>query len=118
MFTLATIGFVLKRAAFFVVDNWKIVLAALVLLVAGVWLYRACNRPPKLDERAIQKAQDAIAKRDRDKMLEVLAESDTREAEIDSTIKQIEIDREKAKKNYTGLSNDDLAAELERRSKQ
>lgn len=93
-------------------------LAVLVLLVAVVFTYRSCSKPAKLDEAAIQKAQNAIAENDRRKMIEVLAESDTKEAEIDSTIKQIEIDRERAKKNYIDKTNAELAAELERRARQ
>ena len=75
-------------------------LAVLVLLVAVVFTYRSCSKPAKLDEAAIQKAQNAIAENDRRKMIEVLAEIDTKEAEIDSTLKQIEIDRERAKNDY------------------
>jgi hypothetical protein len=82
-----------------------------------VLIWRACNKPPRLNEKQIQKAQDAIAKQEREEMLEVLAESDTAEDAIDSNIKQIELDREAAKQNYTGLSNDELATELERRAK-
>ena len=93
-------------------------LAVLVLLIAIVATYRSCSRPAKLDEAAIQKAQNAIAENDRRKMIEVLAESDTKEAEIDSTIKQIEMDRERAKKNYIDKTNAELAAELERRARQ
>lgn len=93
-------------------------LAVLVLLIAIVFTQRSCSRPAKLDEAAIQKAQNAIAENDRRKMIEVLAESDTKEAEIDSTLKQIEMDRERAKKNYTDKTNAELAAELERRAKQ
>ena len=118
MAIFATIWWFLKRVFWFCIDNWKVVLPAVVLLIGVIWLYRACNRPPKLDEKAIQKAQQAIAENDRKKMLEVLAESDTAEDAIDSNIKQIELDREAAKKNYTGLSNDELAAELERRAKE
>lgn len=93
-------------------------LAVLVLLIAIVFTYRSCSRPAKLDEAAIQKAQNAIAENDRRKMIEVLAEIDTKEAEIDSTIKQIEMDRERAKKNYIDKTNAELAAELERRARQ
>lgn len=118
MAVLATIGWFLKRVFWFVIDNWKVVLPVVLVLVASIWLYRACSRPPKLDEKAIQKAQQAIAEQDRKAMVEILAESDTKEAEIDSNLKQIELDREAAKKNYTGLSNEQLGAELERRAKE
>jgi len=92
-----------------------IVLLLVVLVTLGLFLRSCLNRKPKLDEQAIQKAQNAIAENDRKQMLEVLAESDTKEAEIDSTIKQIEMDREAAKKSYADKSNEELAAELERR---
>ena len=118
MITLGAIGFIFKRAFYFVIDNWQIVLAVIVLAILGLWLRSCLSRPPKLDEKAIQKAQQAIAVQDREKMIEVLAESDTREDEIDSNIKAIENARENAKKNYTGLRNEDLAAELERRAKE
>lgn len=106
-------GFVKLHARYFGIG-----LAVLVLLIAIVFTYRSCSRPAKLDEAAIQKAQNAIAENDRRKMIEVLAESDTKEAEIDSTLKQIEIDRERAKKNYIDKTNAELAAELERRARQ
>lgn len=118
MITIATITFFFKRAFYFIVDHWKIIVPAVVLIVVVGFVYRACNRPPKLDEKAIAEAQKAIAKQDREEMVKILAESDTKEAEIDSNIKAIEQAREDAKKNYTGLSNDELAAELERRAKQ
>jgi hypothetical protein len=93
----------------------------LLLILVAFGGYKACkwlNPPPKLDEKAIKKAQDAIAKQDRKEMLEILAESDTKEDEIDASVDQIEQKREEAKQNYTGLTNDELAAELEKRAKE
>lgn len=118
MITLAAIGFFFKRLFWLVVDHWKLFLAAVVLIVVVSLVYRACSRPPKLDEKAIQKAQTAIAKQDREEMIKILAESDTKEDEIDSNIKAIENARDQAKKNYTGKSNDELAEELNRRAQQ
>lgn len=89
--------------------------AIIIIVVVGLWLRSCFNRPAKLNEQQIQKAQQAIAKRDRAEMERILAESDTAEAEIDSNLKQIEIDREAARRNYNGWSNEELAAELERR---
>lgn len=86
-----------------------------VLIIAGLWIRSCVNKPPRLNEQQIQKAQQAIAKQEREEMLEVLAESDTAEDAIDSSLKQIEIDKEAAKRSYSGFSNDELAAELERR---
>ena len=57
--------FILKRFVWFIKDNilphWKIVVPAIVLLIALVFFVRWWNRPPKLDEKAIQTAQKAIA---------------------------------------------------------
>jgi hypothetical protein len=95
-----------------------VVLFAIVLLVGGLWLRSCFKKTPKLDEKAILKAQTAIAEQDHKKMVEVLAESDTKEDEVDSNIKAIENAREQAKKNYADKSNEELAAELEKRLQQ
>lgn len=118
MITIAAIKFFLKRFIYYPLkDHWRIIVPAIVLIIAGVWFYRACGpKPAKLDERSIQKAQQAIAKQDREEMVKILAESDTKEAEIDSNIKAIEQAREDAKKNYTGKTNQELAEELNRRA--
>ena len=110
--------FILKRIGFFFIDNWKVIAIAFAILFVTVFVYRACNKPPKLDEKAIQKAQDAIAKEDRKQMIEILAESDTKEAAIDSNIKAVEQATEDAKVSYNGKTNAELAAELERRASQ
>ncbi len=109
---------ILKKAFWFVIDNWKIVVPAVVILVGCIWVYRACNRPPKLNEKEIQKAQTAIAKQDREEMVKILAESEVRETAIDTTLQQAERATEDAKRNYNRLTNEELAAELERRSKE
>ena len=93
-------------------------IAILVLLIAVAFTYRWCQGKPKLDEKAIQKAQQAIAKEDRKVMVEILAESDAKEAEIDGSIKAIEQKTEEAKKNYLGKTNQELADELNARSKE
>jgi len=114
--------FLLKRVGFFVFDHWKLVLAAIVLLIAGVWLYRACNRPPKLDEKAIQRAQQAIAEQDRKAMIEVLTESDVTEKQINANLANAENEKLKAlaeaRKRANEMTNEELAAELERRAHQ
>jgi len=108
-----------KRIAWFAIDNWRVVVPVLLVLILALFVWRACSsKPATLNEKQIQEAQQAIEKRDRETMQRILAESDTREDEIDSNLKQIEIDREAAKKSYDGYSNDELAAELERRRQQ
>jgi len=90
-------------------------LAILILLVAVGLTYQRCQGKPKLDEKAIQKAQQAIAKEDRKAMVEILAESDAKEQEIDGSIKAAEQATEDAKKSYSNYTNDELAKELEAR---
>lgn len=95
---------------------WVVVLlglAGVLILVIGI---RSCfTRPPKLDQEAIIKAQQAIAKEDRKEMIEVLAESTVKEQGIDNSIKLAEEATEQAKRDYSKLSNAELAAELEKR---
>ena len=64
------------------------------------------------------KAQQAIENNDRKRMVEVLAESDVKEQGIDNSIKAAEEATAAAKENYQGMSNEEIAAELERRLKQ
>lgn len=112
------IMFFLKRIGFFLIDNWRIVVPAVLLVIVVVWASRACNKPPKLDEQQTRKAQQAIAKDDRKQMLEVLAESDVRESGIDNSIKAAEEATAAAKRNYLGKSNQELAEELNLRANQ
>lgn len=98
--------------------HWRLVAGAVValFLVIGFGLvYRACNKPPTLDQKEIIKAQQAIAKEDRKVMVEILTNSKVQEQGIDNSIKAAEEATEKAKRDYSRLSNDELAAELERR---
>ena len=110
--------FFLKRAGYFLYDHWRIIVPAIVLLVLVVTVYRWCNKPPKLDQEATIKAQQAIENNDRKRMVEVLAESDVKEQGIDNSIKAAEEATAAAKENYQGMSNEEIAAELERRLKQ
>lgn len=98
--------------------HWRLVAGAVavVILVIGFSLvYRACNKPPKLDQKEIIKAQQAIAKEDRKQMIEILTNSKVQEQGIDNSIKQAEEATEKAKRDYSKLNNQELAAELEKR---
>lgn len=122
MLTLAGIGFFLKRLVYFVIDHWKIILPVIAILIIGIFVYRACNKPPKLDEKAIQKAQRAIAENDRKAMEEVLIESEVAEKQIDQNLANA--DRQKleaiseARKKVSQMNNEELAAELERRARE
>lgn len=101
-----------------IVAHWKLVagmVAVFLVTVLFVMVLRSCNKPPKLDQQEIIKAQQAIAENDRKEMIEVLAESAVKEQGIDNSVKAAEQATEKAKQDYSKLTNDQLAAELEKR---
>jgi hypothetical protein len=115
---LLAIWKVVKGIFWFCYDNWKVVLPVIIVILAIGFGLKHCNRPAKLDEKQIIAAQQAIETHDREAMVEILAKSDTAERQIDANVKAAEKATENAKKNYTGLSNDDLAAELNKRAQQ
>jgi len=109
----------------FIIAKWRLlavilggILLMIVLFAVGSRIYRVFNPPPKLNEKQIAVAQKAIEVEDRKQMIEVLAESDTAEHNIDSNIKLAEQATEDAKKSYADKSNQELAAELNRRAQQ
>jgi hypothetical protein len=110
-----TIWWFIKRVFWFVTDNWKVVLPAVLVLVAVVFVFRACNKPPKLDEKQIQKAEQAVKERNDKALKEILADSDTRIDNIDANIKLAEERTRQAERSYEGMSVDQLAEEIERR---
>lgn len=93
-------------------------IGAIVLVVVFGLVYRSCNKPPKLDQKEIIKAQQAIEANDRKVMVEILTNSDVREQGIDNSIKAAENATAQAKQSYQGKSNQELADELERRANQ
>lgn len=92
-----------------------VLLFAIAVIVPGVFIYRACTKPPKIDEKQLQKVEQAIKERNDEKLKDVLAESDTRIENLDSGILQAEENTRQARKNYDGMTFDELAAEIERR---
>lgn len=118
LLTTAGILFAVKRGFYFVSDNWRSFAALagmLFLMLLIVWGFRACRSQPKLNEAEIKKAEIAIQERNREALKEILAESDVRLQGIDNSIKAAEEATRQAKKNYEGMSDAQLAAELERR---
>lgn len=91
------------------------ILFVVLAIVGGSLLFRACNRPPTLDEPEIRKGQEVIEKKNRKEMIDFLAEVDAKQEAVDAPIKAAEQAKENAKKNYTGLSNDEIQAEIQRR---
>jgi hypothetical protein len=118
MIILLTIWKFTKLALWFVIDNWKVVLPIVLVLVAAVFVFKACNKPPSLNEKQIQKAEQAVKERNDKVLKEILAESDTRVDAIDSNIKLSEERTRDAVKSYEGMTVDELAAEIERRKNQ
>jgi ABC-type transport system involved in cytochrome bd biosynthesis fused ATPase/permease subunit len=115
--------FFLKRAGYFVYDHWKIFAIALGVIVLVVLFYEACGKKtPKLNQEQIIKSQQAIAKEDRKEMLEVLAESDAQEKAAETVQANAEAVKEQtikeSKEKWSNASNDEMAAELERRAKE
>ncbi len=114
--------FILKRIGFFVVDNWKYTVPVILIgvLIFVVVISRSCGHKPKLNEKQIQQAQTAIATQDRATMEKVLVESDVAEKQIDANVANAEVQKlnaiTEAKTKAAQMTNEELAAELERRA--
>ncbi len=98
------------------------ILVVIAVIVSGLWIRSCLVRPAKLNEKQIQKAQKAIAEQDRKEMVEILAESELGEKKINANLANAELEKLKtlgeARKKAHAMSNDELAAELERRLNQ
>jgi hypothetical protein len=114
-------GIDLQKAQRYVIYAVMIVIAIIVLVFA-MWMRSCFTKTPKLNEAEIQKAQQSIAVEDRKQMVDILANSDAREAAIDgnisnakaNTINAIHDSREK----WSKASDDEIKAELMRRMNQ
>jgi hypothetical protein len=106
--------------------HWRVLaygVAALVLLIAVGVIYKGCGKhEPKFNQKEVTEAQNAVETHNVEKQKDVLAKSDVREEkdveqinEGDAATKQA---IEDAKHKYDGMTNDELAAELERRAKE
>lgn len=114
-------GWDISRVQRYVV--WIILgLVLLVIVIIGISLKSCFTKTPKLNQVEIQKAQQAIAAQDRKEMIEVLAQSDAREKAADATEIEANVVKQNAvaesKKQWADASNEDMAAELERRAKE
>jgi F0F1-type ATP synthase membrane subunit b/b' len=87
-----------------------------VVIIFGL-IFRACNKPPRLDEKAIQKVQKAIAKADRAEMEQTLVESRLAEQQIIEDTEEAEAVKEQtvkdARKEAEAMTNKELAEALE-----
>ena len=80
-----------------------IAIIGLIVVIITVFVFKACNRPPKLNEKQIQKVQQAIEKQERGEMVETLA--------------QIEVETKGIDANLANADNEKLKAFTEARNK-
>ena len=97
------------------------IIAGLVaILCLGLWA-RSCwsSHKAKLNEKEIQEAKQAIQQNNDEKLKEVFAKADAKQAVIDGTVANAEASTKQAeaeaKKKYDAMTLDELAAELEAR---
>ena len=92
--------------------------AILAVVLTSAIIYTKCTRQKTITPEQINKAQEAIAKQDREKMEQVLVEIEADKAAIDQSVANAEAEREfaiaEAKKKAETMTNAELAAELER----
>jgi hypothetical protein len=112
-------------AVMFLVKKWRwfAIFAGIVLFFVLIgFIFRAFHRTPKLNQPEIQRAQKAIAVNDGEEMTKVLVESDVREKHIDENLangNSVKVDAiNESKKIWANTSNEEKAAELERRAKE
>lgn len=117
--------FFIKRCFWFLWDNPRILivaLAVLLLLVIGLQMRGCFRAKPKLNQQEIIELQKAIATEDRKAMEKILIDSDVREKQIDGNVVNAKMDTVNAiadaKKKASQMSNEELAAELERRARE
>lgn len=103
-----------------IVANWRLMLAVagvMAFLVLFGLVMRSCERKPVLNEQQIQKNQEAVASRERQKMEEALVESRVAEKQIDANRADAENTKldalAKAREEAKAMSNEDLAKTLE-----
>lgn len=120
MTVLLAIIFFFKRAFYFCVDNWKVVLPVVLAIVLGLYLLvKWNNRHAKLDQESIIKAQQAIASQEKAKMEEVFAQIEVKDQNIDANIAFSETKKinalAEARKKAREMSREELEDYLEER---
>jgi uncharacterized membrane protein YvbJ len=109
----------------FVIEKWRwfVIFGALVLVFVLIgFIFKAFHHSPKLNQKQIEAAKQAVAKDDREEMTRVLVESDVQEKKIDGNLAYASTNTQNAiadsKKQWADKSNAELAAELERRAQE
>lgn len=102
--------------------KYCIIAGIILLLIIVALFYRVCHKPPHINEKEINNAQQAIAKEDRKEMERILVDSDVREQAIDDNVADAEQKKEEviktSKEKVQQMTNQELADELHRRLNQ
>lgn len=111
----------LQKAQRWVIIGLMVLIGVFVLIFALTM--RSCfKKTPKLDEAEIQKAQQAIAVEDRKVMVEILANSDAKEAVADNVSANADVVKintlKESRDKWANATVDEMTAELEARAKQ
>jgi len=121
---LTKIGFFIKRCAWFLWDNPRILvvgLALLLLLVVGLQMKGCFRAKPKFNEAEIFRANQAIETQNRKEMEEVLAASEVREKAIDGNVANAKVETVNAyadaRKKYANMTPEELQAEINEKLK-
>jgi hypothetical protein len=122
--TFLALKLIVVNGLAFVQRHWRLFLGGLLALTAVFLVFGYCRKAdaPKLDQKEIIQAQQAIAAQDEAKMREILVQSDAREKVADdtainakaATVNAIQESREK----WRDAEAEEMAAELERRANQ
>lgn len=94
-----------------------IAIVGLILLITTVFIFKACDSPPQLNEKQIQKVQQAIEKQERDEMVETLAQIEVETKGIDANLANADNEKLKAfieaRDKARSMTNEELAKALE-----
>lgn len=94
-----------------------LVIVGVIILTGVIIVFKACNRPPKLNEKQIQKVQQAIEKQERTEMVETLAAIEVETKGIDANLANAENEKLKAyneaRNKARSMTNEELAKALE-----
>lgn len=115
LFFANILGFISIYRKWFVLGGAVVAVFVLVVVIS-----KCGGRPPiKLNEAEIQRAEQAIAERNRKELEEILTDADVREKQIDKTLANGRTETINAiaesRKRYQEMTTEELAAEFERR---
>jgi hypothetical protein len=96
------------------------VIGILVLVFGVAVLWKRCNPPPKMDEKEIQKGENAKKEQNDAELRKILVNSDVRAAEIDANTQDASAQTVNAAnashQKWDNANRDELQAEFDRRA--